>query len=314
MKKLIGLTALAVTLLAAGCSTTYYQMPSDYKSFRSEDGLASSTQSAARHDMDNELVTTYDDEFFYDDEGNVIRRVQTEYFDWDSNDGPKFHEWEITYKKIGDKIVPQSLAVNGVVYAEVEYEILPVEAEGEIILYGPDPYFEEVTSTMSLYGSYTQVDYFRPAVSHFSIGFPDDGEFVKEVEVFNRYRGFSDFNALTLGYDNIVLTKLSYSYEKVVEGISQTDIGSRSETENLKKMAQGSTVEYVYEWETIAEKICMTSHTYNLDLKDQKVTFTAEVDYDSSGRRIAEEWTLIDPDMSGAEEEPLVVYSQELVY
>lgn len=307
------IAAAALVSLLSGCATSYYRVPDSYKGFRADDDIASSTQQIAYRGDDEAMVNTYDDEFFYDEDGNLIKHVQTEYFNYGEEE-PHFYEWETNYVKIGDYVVPSTISVNGIEFAKVEYEILAVESEG---IFRPGisaPYFQYVTTSMFSKDTVQSWSAYRPSVSEFSIGFPDDGRFVEEIDTFSQYSGYGSKNVLTMGYDNVVLTRLKYSYERLTDGLALSNVGYNPYSANLQKVTRGSNVNFNYEWEIIAGKICATALTYDLTVQNTELTFSSEMEYDDSGRRINEIWTVIDPQMEKKEMDAFVLFEQELTY
>jgi hypothetical protein len=304
-KRILGIAAvLAAALMSFSCMSTKYYGPTDYVSFRSVDKVKTSSQVSALKEGTSPMVSTYDDEFTYDDKGNLIKFKQTEYIDRLAKD-KKFIVWETESKVMGGNAVPYRVSANGVPFLEVEYDLLTVQGNGAVVEDITERTFLRIASSFL-----TGTDYepWGIALGNYDVPFKLDGKFVKEVRRFSPYSGVYYENVLTLGYDNIVLKRFHYSREKLAEGLAKSYTGYNYQSEMAKKLTKGINVDYTYEWKAIADRICQTKMTYlSMTLK-----LEAAEDYDTAGKRIKETWMLADPREKTPV--PLKVFEQTLTY
>ena len=139
-------------------------------------------------------------------------------------------------------------AINGVVYLEVEYDLLPVDHKGYIPRYTSIPvFYSEVYNFLLLEPDTSK---WTMDLGNFDVPFRVDREFVKSEESFDYYSGFDKDSVLTSGYDNILLQKFYYSREKFAEGYNRTVepllrmFAGRSTPENLETT-------FVFKWDVI---------------------------------------------------------------
>lgn len=315
MKKSLGRIAILTSLLlfTLGCTTIEYATNSDYVGF-SYKGVSSAQQSKKTDMISDDLYSTYDDEFVYDEDGNLIKHIQTNYFD----NGEKFDEYIVTYQKIGEYILPESVAVNGVVYMDVEYDLLPTDHEGRIRGYTSDPTFFRRERNVLLFKDDMvkwQID-----IANFDVPFRSDGKFVSTEESFAFFTGLSTDKVLTIGYDNIVLKRFYYSPAKFRSGYDISLGMGSSEPREVNDDASRNTV-FTYEWDVIGGEIVQTGMMVKETLanlggllaeKSDFITFSIEREFDDSGRRISELWKILDSAKNP--DETITIYSQELNY
>ena len=295
---------LAAILATVSCVSANYIGPMDYVTFRSDDKVRTSTQTSALKDNKSPLSSTYDDEYTYDDKGNVIKIKQTEYIERLAKD-KKFIVWETESKVIGGNPVPYRVSANGVPFMEIEYQLLTAQGNGVV---KEDIFQRNLMRVISSFISGTKYQTWSIALQNYEVPFKVDDKFVKEVRRFDPDEGVYYENALTLGYDNIVLTRFHYSREKLMEGIAKSYTGYNYQSEMAKKLTKGNNVDYTYEWKAIADRICQIKMTYlSMELK-----FEATEDYDASGRRIKETWMVSDP--REQEQTPVQIFEQSLSY
>jgi hypothetical protein len=304
-KRIFALAALAaLALLVSSCVTWRYNGPTDHVDYRIPEKLKSSTQSSAVKEGNDFTLSTYDEEFTYDEKGNILKVKQTEYIDRISTE-KKFIVWETESKVIGGNLVPYRVTANGVPFLEVTYDILTVAGNGAVVEDIAERSFTRVQSSFFTKPIYEN---WGIALSNYSVGFRADDRFVKEVRRFDPDRGSYLENALTLGFDNIVLKSFHFSREKLAEGIAKSYTGFNLASAMFTKMSVGINVDYSYEWQVIADRICQTKLTYlSLTLK---LEVTEE--YNTAGKRIKETWVASNP--GTPDQPPVKLFEQILTY
>jgi len=301
---------VAAAMLLTSCSTTYFG-PRGYVAADSPTKAKSTEQRSSVTGENGVVVPTFDEEFVYDDKGNIIKEKQTEYVDPSSAD-KKFILWETEYKSFGGMIVPATISVNGVVFVEIEWDLLTTKHDG--------PVTQDLTRSFSRYyqnlllgntfGSW------RVDLDRYPVAFRSDNKLVKQIQ--RVIGGYIDTdNYLTLGYGNIVLKRFSYSYEKLSMGVAKTYAsfaGYGYASGILEQMNKGNSVEFSYTWQQIGDKICQTSANYKSKIGEVNIDFKAEVEYNASGDRTKETWLLADENSVGKSEKPLKIFEQVLKY
>jgi len=304
LKKNLGIAvALVSVLMTISCMSTKYYGPTGYTDFKSADKIKTSSQTSMLKEGSG-LVSTYDEEYTYDDKGNIVKVKQTEYIDRLAKD-KKFITWETEWKVIGGNPVPYRVSANGVPFVEIDYELLTAQGKGVVL--------EDITErtflrVLTSFLSGTDVEPWSIALGNYNVPFKVDGKFVKEERRFNIYDGQYTENALTLGYDNIVLKRFHYSREKLAQGLGNCYTGYNYYSEMAKSLTKGINVDYTYEWKAIADRICQTRMTYtSLTLK-----LDATEDYDVTGKRIKESWVVADP--RDKDKKQVKIFEQTLTY
>lgn len=303
---------LAILVLAASCTSTRYTARSGYVGF-SEDGAVTVQQMKKTNLDDDALYATYDDEFEYDEDGNVIKHIQTKYFD----KGEKFDEWVVEYQKIGGNALPKSVAVNGIVYMEVEYDILESDHEGHISQLTSTPQFMQNNGgniLMSVFLGSQPIIEWDLDLENFEVPFRTDGRYVTTEESFGIYTGLSLDKVLSIGYDNIVLKKFYFSADKYNYGynLSIADELPAGMIGTEDEMEDDNNVTFLYNWDVAAGKILQNSMEVISNSGDDFMKFFTEREFDSAGRRTSETWKL--NDSVTYVEAPLVLFQQTLAY
>jgi len=306
MKKTLMRTLVLVSLVlfATGCTTVSYSAGRSYVGFAT-DGVKSVQQTKKTSFSDDALYSTYDDEFVYDEDGNVIKHIQTQYFD----NGAKYDEYVVVYQKIGGNILPESVAINGVVYMEVEYDILSADHEGKI---------KEASSTPEIAQNFRNYILFvnqninwNIDIENFDVPFRSDGKFVSTEESLSFYTGLSMDKVLTLGYDNIVIKRFYHSPSKYRAGYNLSVDSLSSEMEEIIDDESRNTT-FTFEWDVVAGEIVQKGMTLKENMRGDYLEFFIERDYDNSGRRISEIWNVIDSESKSGE--PVMLFEQKLNY
>jgi len=269
---------IGLLLILGSCATSYIVPLNDYVAFNSDDQLVSSEQKMAFPWNDYKMDSTWDDEYTYDSQGNMVKHIQTEYFGTGS--GKRYIEWTIEYKVVGGKVVPYRAMANGVQYAEVEYQVLPGSLSGPIEGYTEFPRFRHFYQEPL--GPLEYVDWTIGPV--FSVVFRAEEEFVERV---------GGSNYLTYGYDNLVLVGFSYSRRSLNEGIAKSFPQGAYYSKNVSRDV--SEVELRYQYELIAGKVCQTTIDFHQDYGPVSKKFLVERNFDSSGRKVEEKWTYSSP-------------------
>jgi hypothetical protein len=295
MKKTISvlLIILLAALFAIGCTTATYRTDSDYVGFVSDDGIKTVKQEKKLNG--NDMSNTYDDEFIYDEDGDLVQHIQTEYYD----QGDDYATWEVTYQKINGIVLPETVAVNDSVFIEVEYELLESDNEGIITEYTDPPSFYRTVSIPFLLQNETSS--WKVDIEKFDVPFKTDGQFVTSKQEYSFYSGLSRDNVLTLGYDNIVLKRFYYSP-------SQQEAGIFSES-SYSPTPRDTT--FTYEWEVIGGKLVQPSMTVKVNKESGFINIYVNREFDGTGRRIKEVWSAKD---SVNPEKEVVIFKQELSY
>ncbi|HAK45782.1 MAG TPA: hypothetical protein DCO79_07685 [Spirochaeta sp.] len=307
-KRILLLLVSAATLLAVGCTSIDYSASPDYVGFYT-DGAKSVKQTKKTDYKSDELYQTFDDEFVYDQDGNVIKHIQTQYTK-DMNGRIDFNEYVITYQRIGDVVLPESAALNGVVYLEVEYDLLPVDNEGDIPEYTSVPVFYRKLFNLLLFQPMYET--WTMDLGNFDVPFSIDGKFVESDNSFDYYTGFDNDSVLTTGYGNILLQRFYYSREKYREGADLYDDSALAGFFGMKSMISEETT-FIFNWEVKADKLIeMGVEVVERFQNDLVMNFEIEREFDTAARLVNEIWTVFDS--RKGEEDIKTLYTQELSY
>ncbi|MDC7223397.1 MAG: hypothetical protein PQJ60_06615 [Spirochaetales bacterium] len=297
--------------MLASCATTYTG-PSSYVGYSTQQGQVVSASQTSKVFGYGELQTTYEDEFVFDDDGNLLKHKQIEYFNTTTSDN-KYVVWETEYKVVGDYVLPYRSSINDTVYQEVEYELLQTDATGEVTQ--PTRYrsFIENRYRNGMYGA-TYPFTWGIDLSNYSVDFSSDGLFVEKEWSYDYYNGYYSRKTLTLGQDNIVLTHYSSSNEKLMEGLKKSYTGMVPATVKQKASAlKGSNYSFDYEWEVINGKICQTNVTFHQTHGSLEIYFLADIEYNEAGLPLSETWKAAhSPDAE--KDEPEVIFQNSFVY
>lgn len=306
-KNLIIIQLLLILFGFTSCTSTYFG-PRNYVGFYSEDDIVTSNQFTLDPGKDN-ITSTYEEEFVYDDEGNMIKSKQTEYFDRDSK-SPKFIVWETEYKVLGDHVVPSKAYVNGELYSSVDYDVLEVTAEGPIVKDVTEAFFYKETKLL-FQKPLNQI--WRVSLLEYPVPYSIDDKFVRNVETFSPYSGYRDDSILNIGFDNIVVNKYYYSYDKLLNGISKSLPYGSSKSRKLQSLTNGYNITFEYKWDSIADKACPTEVIFVSQNNDKvNAHMIVKMAYNNSGLRTDEEWIVLDTDTPEMEE--IVVFKQDITY
>ncbi|MBB6480380.1 hypothetical protein [Spirochaeta isovalerica] len=301
----------AVIVLATSCTSTRYTARSGYVGF-TEDGAVTVQQMKKTSLGEDTLYPTFDDEFEYDENGNVMKHIQTKYFD----NGEKYDEWVVEYQKIGETTLPKSVSINGIVYLEVEYEILESDHEGKIYPLAGTPNFVQNNGgnfLMALFVGSQPIIEWDLDLENFEVPFRNDNRFVTKEESFGIYTGLSVDKVLSLGYDNIVIKKFYYSYDKFNYGFNLSIADSQpGMMKGDGEMKDEYNVSFVYDWNVAGGKIIQNGMTFTRNHPKGYMKFFTEREFDSTGRRTSEIWKL--NDSVTYVEEPVVLFQQTLTY
>ena len=304
MKRKITLfLSVALILAVTGCTTISYSAKPTYVGFSSS-GVKSVQQVKKTSYGSDVLVKTFDDEFIYDDEGDIIKHTQTQYFD----DGEKFDEYVITYQKIGGVLLPKSAAINGIVYMEADYDLLPVDNEGKIPEYSSIPSFCRSVKDYVMLDSYS--DSWTMDIGNFDVPFRVDGRYVESENKFNYYSGFDKDNVITAGYDNILLQRFYYSNTKFKAGYNISLGKDAPSEEDLVDEGHNNTT-FLFEWGVVADKLVQKKVTVVENFPSLKMTFSVDRDFDQAARITGERWSVFDSEKNT---EPVVLFEQTLAY
>lgn len=296
-------TACAVIL--SGCATTF-SGPMNYVGY-SSDGKAKRGNQSSLVTPKGALQSTFDDEYVYDDKGNMLKHKQTEYFSFDTAE-QKYVVRETEFKVVGGVVLPTRVSINGTVYIEVDYELLQTNSKGVVKQTSASRNF---TQNYFNYGSlrYEPVQWFID-LDEYSVDFEADGNFVVRNRVYSPYYGFSNENILTLGFDNIVLKHYSYSDAKRIEGFQKSyPEGANSNLANYSRAVRNSNYSFDYEWAVINGKICQKKTTFNRSVMGMSVLFVADMTFNEAGQHTSEIWTAAQS-ADAEKHKPVVVYKR----
>lgn len=296
----------ASTALFFSCTTMQLIGPTSYSGFQYTGQLKKSEMSTGIYGTMNKNFRTYDDEVVYDKDGNVLKEKQTEYLDW-TGKNDRFIVWETEYKMLGGQRIPARVLCNGVPFVTVDYTIVTSKSTGAV---GQDMNRRQFTQLVKPFMAQPQLTNWNIDPSTFSVPFRSDNKFVKQVEKWSRDLGFYTEQAVTLGFDNIVLTGFSYSYEKLAEGLAKSNY--RGETTSMQYLSRNSVVDFKYEWTPVADKLCQTKLSFDGALYGRKTKFLAEMTYNAAGQRTKEVWTTWD--YTKEKPTPVVLFEQNLSY
>lgn len=306
------LTLLLVTLVvSAGCMTITVKGPSRFIDYSYDDGIKKSEQKSVLSSSE-EFENTYNDEFFYDDDGNLVKLKQTEYLG--SGKNRKFIVWELEWKVLGGEVIPYRALCNGVEYCTIEYDILNSQHKG-IITTDIDDHYIRRTFDSAFDEGETWTTYF--SLEFYDVPFKVDDKFVEIYEYVHPLAGMRRRNVLTLGNNNIVLKSYVYSYYKLFTGLRKSFRSSIQTMRHDNTSNTRNSFEFTYDYEVVADNVCMTFMKYSsynsMYNKDRNRTFEAVLNYDNSGRRIEEEWSYSDTTGSTPEGKK-TVFKQILTY
>jgi len=302
------LLILAGSISLASCSSTFYG-PSSHVNFQTQGKFRSSEQKSNLTGSENSLNNTYDEEFVYDDKGNILKITQTEYIDRLATD-KKFFVWTTQYKVVGGQVVPSFMTINGTPFVEVEWEVLQSKHEGPIVQDTIRRFGNQINLIL-LGQAYLN---YRVDLDVYPVSFDEDDKFVESIQ---RIGGGSLFNAnyLTLGYNNIVLKRFKYDYEALAAGLSKTYAGINSAiAAKITESGNKSAILFEYEWKVIADKICQVSTLFSSRFQTEQVIFNAKLEHNASGDRTKEVWTVASYSKTFGDKSPMVIYEQNLRY
>ena len=289
IKRMLTILLIAGAVLATtACVSTRYIGPLGHVDYRNTEQVKTSRQYTYPGRGSEELVNTYDEEYTYDGNGKLLKIKVTEYIDLQS-DEKKYIVWETESRIIGGTPVPFRVTANGIPFLEVEYELLKTAGSGEIMSDISEKNFTRIAS-MPLMGS--SQDNWNITLSNYTVGFRPDDKFVKTVRRYYKYGTSELENVLTLGFDNVVLKEFKFSHEKMADGIAKTFTGYHYGSQMLKRLFSGNNVSYAYEWEVIGGRVCQKKMTYT----SKTLTLVADEEYDSTGRRTKEIWSVSNPE------------------
>lgn len=329
MKKIHIITILSI-LLTSCISTSSYMVSSDYRSYELDSEIVSVEQ-WTKSSVRGSTSIAYSDEFFYDDEGNIIKHIFSENIS--IGYGTTLIEFDLRYKMIGGYMVPATIAINGELYFEITYEILPVENSGIIIPWEKAPSYSRLNTTSS--GAiYSSQDWIAD-VSRYYVYFLTDGMFVVDQQYFSSDVGFYNNKSLTMGFNNIVVKEVIFStgtissvinrlyyssYPSYYSGNSNWSepVDSRDENSVYEPLSETMTPanhsRLNYEWEVIAGKIVLMSIRQKDVVDGSYTVFRAEYEYNALGERIHEIWFLKNSDVDGLSIDEKVIFEQTLTY
>lgn len=295
---------LVCAVFAVASCTTSYIGPYEYVGFKTQVNAKSISQYSLVDSKDKELTSTYDDEYTYDKDGRVLKHKQTYYFNGKKSKD-KFTTFETEFKTVGSYVLPYRASINGVVYMELEYELLNTTAKGEVL--------EEISSRSFYRKSFNPITFqsyaekFVINMRNDPVAFRADEKFIKELN--NYYYGLGSINVLTLGFDNVVLKRYHVSSAKRSEGFEKSGISLNQRKSNVKHLAST----YEYQWAVIGGKICQRQLIFTQSVDNYQQVFTADCEYTPAGQRKLETWKVKESE-SGKDSDEVVVYKQELAY
>lgn len=308
--KSVALLCCAATLVLAGCMTTYTG-PSGYVGHNGDGKLKHATQSSKLGEQEASLRNTYEDEYVYDAQGNVLKHKTTEYFAKES-DTPQYVVWETEFKVVGGVALPSRVSANGVVYIEVDYQLLTSTNKGPVSGSVDNRRFSQTTyRPLSSPLNY----YWKVNLENYPVHFEADDKFVETRTTFSPYSGVDTDNVMTLGYDNIVLKHYSFSYEKLAEGIkkSYNNPFEAFTFANVTSDLTGSSFSFDYSWDVKGNKICQTKMSFSRASENANVYFVANMAYDAAGQLTSEVWTAADS-ADAKKSKPVEIYRKSIEY
>ena len=302
----ISAIALSIVLLVFMFGCTTFMGPTNFVEYKIDKGLKKSEQSSL---YENSFDKYFEDEYTYDDKGNVIKVKSTVYFDKESAKDRKYIVYETEWVVIGDNVLPSKVSCNGEVYCEIQWDIMDSKNKGSI--------------TQDIYSKfYIQKDQVLTSVSYkrwyadlddYPIPFLSDGKFIKNIKGYTVFYQYTEKNVLTLGYDNIVLKRYFYSYDKLRQGQAKTYPAGSLKNTLIASLSKNSDVEFNYDWNVVADKLCLNKILFTAKFPDrlESSKFEIGIKYNEKGQRTEEEWTVIEPDNK---DKRTTVFKQTLQY
>jgi hypothetical protein len=303
MKKLFFLVlSFSLMIILFDCKTI--SGPSGFVDYKITKGLKKSEQSKLNNDRFDKY---YEDEYTYDDKGNIIKSKETEYINDNFSKEKKYIVWETEWIVIGENVLPSKASVNGNVFCEIQWDILNTKNKGTLT---QDIYSRYYNETQQIgFDSFSKTWY--ADLDIYPIPFLSDGKFVKSLRTYG-YFNYYDKNVLTLGNDNIVLKKYFYSYTKKSQGVQKT-FSSSSLLNSLNE--NRNDVEFNYEWSVIADSVCLNKISFDANFQSDlidKSKFEIGIKYNEKGQRTEEEWVVVSTE--NKKEKRISVFKQTLQY
>ncbi|HOJ64320.1 MAG TPA: hypothetical protein PLE45_07850 [Spirochaetota bacterium] len=280
MKKNILLILMLVSIFS--CTTFYGPIPPVEYTF--DKGLKKSTQWTM---WKNKFDKYNEQEFFYDNKGNIIKVIYKDYFQGAGKDNKgKVIVYEATYKVIDDYAVPETFKCNDELVCEISYEKFQTTHKGniELDIKARRGYRKEVTFINTLISSVS----WNFDVDTMYAPFMEDDKFVNKDKNGNKY--------LEYGYNNILITRYFFSYENLIKGLNKTYKGAMCSSPYIGLVntaaLKNSQWDFKYEWKVIADKPCLLKIDVKSKYLDQKTDAEVVMTYNEKGFRTSEVWNV----------------------
>jgi len=291
-----------VSTIFVSCTT--FTGPVDFVEYKIPKGAKRSEQSSL---INNKLDKYYDEEFIYDEKGNLIKLKQIEYIEAEKSDR-KFIVWETEWKVYGDAVVPSRVSCNGVEFCTVEWQLLNCQSKGEIKQDIKSRYYTKKSGII-----FADYEFWRVDLKEYSVPiFMSDDKFVKSEDKFN-YWGKSSSNVLSMGYNNIALSHYNFSYNKLVSGMAKTYSAYSYTHYRLSNFSEKAEVDFKFNWKVVADTPCLGQMKYSANMIGHESDFTVLFDYNEKGHRKSEEWIVNNKTFNGTVE-PVSIFKQVLSY
>jgi hypothetical protein len=301
-KSMFAFWFIVVSAFMVSCTT--FSGPLDFVDYKIPKGAKRSEQSSL---INNKLDKYYEDEFTYDEKGNIVKVKQVEYIEPDKSDR-KFIVWETEWKVYGDAVVPSRVLCNGIEFCTVEWQLLSSQNKGEIKQDIKTRYYSKKNGLL-----FPDYEFWRVDLKEYPVpSFMSDDKFVKREDKINYYEKIQ-INVLAMGYNNVVLSRYSFSYNKLASGMAKTYSVYSYNHYRLNNLSGRAEVEFQLKWKVIADIPCLDKLKYSAKMNEHNSDFAVDFTYNEKGNRKSEEWIVTKTNFSG-QEEPVSIFKQVLSY
>ncbi|MGL4370943.1 MAG: hypothetical protein ACRCUT_14915, partial [Spirochaetota bacterium] len=261
--------ALCAAISMVSCAT--FSGPVDFVEYKAPKGVKSSEQSSL---IRGKLAPYYSEDFTYDSKGNIVKVKQVEYLEPEKKNR-KFVVWETEWKVYGETVVPSRVLCNGVEFCTINWQLLNSQNKGQVKQDIRTKYYTKASSN-PFSGTY---EFWKVDLREYPVfSFISDDKFIEKIATYNVY-GRSENNALTLGYDNIVLAHYYFSYKQLASGIAKTYPAGSSNRVMLSNISRYAEADFTFTWKTISDAPCLEKVKFTGNFNAYTSDFDVECSY-----------------------------------
>lgn len=263
----------------------------------------------------DKLFESFETEWLRDANGNPVKKIVTEYAD-PAGRAVGTLVWETEYQQVSGKVLPYRMAVNGQTFIKIDYEVLPVKAVGPVQQDIGKRYFSRLARSTLTKGLREDI---LLGLDSFPVPLDPLANFVVELSKVVQVKldtskdpvpELRTLRYLSLGFDNIVLRRFSFSNTDLTTGILNT---VKSYTfENGPYPDLHNQVDYVfeYQWKVINDKICQIEQSWRSIVSNDDITFLAKTEFNQLGDRSRETWSI----ENAIERRRVNIFDQSIAY